>query len=154
MNLSSTTTLEYEYWKFFGYFFYHSSTCCNTQYQRARVLRPFRISNSNRVSNRIQQWWRRLLPLASHWILNTTSASTVGSSEGLCKNLTRQSSSLVRKKLDSCISLEGHANRKCNYSRRGPLSYICTWFFLQRKVHVQAQNLCNWYDYNWATTGF
>ena len=91
-------------------FFYHSSTCCNTQYQRARVLRPFRISNTNRVSNRIQQWWRRLLPLASHWILNTTSASTVGSSEGLCKNLTRQSSSLVRKK----IRLLHFPRRTCN----------------------------------------
>ena len=41
-------------------FFYHSSTCCNTQYQRARVLRPFRISKPNRVPNWIQQWWRHV----------------------------------------------------------------------------------------------
>ena len=117
---------------------FYSSTCCNTQYQRARVLRPFRISNSNRVSNRVQQWWRRLLSLASHWILNTTSASTVGSSEGLCKNLTRQSSSLVRKKIDSCISLEGHATRKCKYLQ-GALNFS-----------IGGKSMCNWYNYKWA----
>ena len=131
MNLSSTTTLEYEYWKFFWIIFLSLQYLLQYSISKSTCSSFFRVRIELSNGDVFFLW----LPIG-FW--RSASASTVGSSKGLCKNLTRQSSSLVRKKIDSCISLEGHATRKCKYLQ-GALNFS-----------IGGKSMCNWYNYKWA----